>query len=506
MPKVDRLRSGVGGLRYEIVGRVTALPQAWNVPAHNPNFTGRGRELAALAEGLAAGSTVTVRGLGGVGKTQLAAEYAHARAGDYEVVWEIAAEEPASIADQFTELAARLGLRPEIVPEKLQAQVRDRLRAAAGWLLIFDDADRVEEIQPWLPGGAPSPAGSGHVIVTTRGGFSAPGPAMDLDVIDVADAVRLLRYRVPDLDQAAGEQIAGELGRLPLALEQAAAYLDHAGVPGEEYLGLLRGQADDLAQRGQVGLLTDMIAALWRISLDRVAAEDPAAIQLLEICACLAPEPVPLDLLTAHAELLPEPLSSTVAGDQVAFAETMALLVDYSLARRSLAGLQLHRLVQGAIRSRYDSLSPPADGAPLAVAMGLLCADAPAQTMDTWPVPPRWAVLLPHVLAATGRVDRAASQAGSASLADASWLLDQAGIYLRSRAQPAEARPLLERALAFVEAVHGPDHPEVAAVLNDLALVLRDLGQPEAARPLLERAEAMERGRGDRQARPEADA
>jgi hypothetical protein len=86
--------------------------------------------------------------------------------------------------------------------------------------------------------------------------------------------------------------------------------------------------------------------------------------------------------LAAHADLLPEPLSSTAAGDQVAFAETMALLVDYSLARRSLAGLQLHRLVQGAIRSRYDGPSPPADGGPLAVAMGLLCADAPEQAVQ----------------------------------------------------------------------------------------------------------------------------
>ena len=155
------------------------LPQVWKVPARNPNFTGRGPELDAVARGLAARSTVTVhsvRGMGGVGKTQLATEYAHAHAGDYEVVWWIAAAEPASIADQFTALAAQLGLDLDLVtdPETLHAQVQDRLRSVSGWLLVFDNANAVEEIQPWLPAG-PLPAGiAGHVIVTTRrGGFAA---------------------------------------------------------------------------------------------------------------------------------------------------------------------------------------------------------------------------------------------------------------------------------------------------------------------------------------------
>src|SRR5690348_15967423 len=114
-----------------------------------------------------------------VGKTQHATDYAHARARDYDVVWQIAAEEPASIPDQVTALAARLGLDPAADPETLQAQVHDHLRGEHGWLLIFDNADIVEDILPWLPGG-PLPAGvRGHVIVTTRrGGFSALGQVM----------------------------------------------------------------------------------------------------------------------------------------------------------------------------------------------------------------------------------------------------------------------------------------------------------------------------------------
>jgi hypothetical protein len=340
-----------------------ALPQIWKVPARNPSFTGRGPDLETMAQRLAAGPAVTVQsvhGLGGVGKTQLAAEYAYAHAGDYDLVWWIAAEEPASIPDQFAALAARLGLDPVADPEVVRDQVHDALRGVPGWLLIFDNADAAADILPWLPA-VPMPAGiAGHVITTTRrGGFGVLGPVMDLDVLGLPAAVRLLRSRVPGLDEDTGEQIARELGQLPLALEQAAAYMDRAQMPSGEYLGLLRTRAADLHARGQVTARTDTIATLWDISLDRISGESPAAVQLLGICAYLAPEPIPLDLFTAHPGQLPEPLS-LAAADQLAFGDTVAILVDYSLAKRTAAGLQLHRLVQAAIRARHDPASPPA--------------------------------------------------------------------------------------------------------------------------------------------------
>jgi hypothetical protein len=277
-------------------------------------------------------------------------------------VWWIAAEEPASIPDQFTALADRLGLDPAADPDVVRDQVHDALRGVPGWLLIFDNADAAGDILPWLPGG-PLPAGiPGHVITTTRrGGFAALGPAMDLDVIDLPAAVRLLRSRVPELGQDVGEQIARELGRLPLALEQAAAYIDRAQMPGGEYLDLLRTRAADLYARGQVTSRTDTIATLWDISLERISGESPATVQLLDICAYLAPEPIPLDLFTIHVGQLPEPLSFA-AGDRLAFGDTVAVLVDYSLAKRTSAGLQLHRLVQATIRARHNPASRPPAG------------------------------------------------------------------------------------------------------------------------------------------------
>ena len=120
-------------------------------------------------------------------------------------------------------------------------------------------------------------------------------------------------------------------------------------------------------------------------------------------------------------------------------------------------------------------------GGLLGVALGLLRADAPGGIMGAPGDWPRWAVLLPHVLAATSHAGQAGQELVPGSRDDLSWLLDRAGTYLRVQAQLTQARPLAERALAITEAAYGPDHPDVATRLNNLAWILRALGQ--AGRP-----------------------
>lgn len=197
------------------------------------------------------------------------------------------------------------------------------------------------------------------------------------------------------------------------------------------------------------------IATLWSLSFDRLRAVHPAAVQLLGLCAYLAPEPIPLDLFTDHPEQLPAPLDH-VAGDPLAFAETVGALIDYSLARRTDAGLLLHRLVQAVIRQ--PGPNQPQDSHPLPVVLGLLRADLPEEIMAAPQNWLRWRQLLPHVLTATAHHDDANPTAANAT----SWLLDRAATYQQTHGQSAIARPLLERALQLYETAYGPDHPVFA--------------------------------------------
>jgi tetratricopeptide (TPR) repeat protein len=453
-----------------------ALPEVFTAPGRNPHFTGRSAELDTICTGLGAGSVMTVHGLGGVGKSQTVIEYAHRHATAHQLVWWINAEQPALISSQLAALAEPLGLPTNADLDIAARAVCAELRRRHGWLLIFDNAEDVGHIRPFLPGG------TGHVLITTRrGGFGFVGPVLDLDVFSRPEAVALLFRRVPQLTDEHADAVAGLLGDLPLALEQAAAYLDQTQLPPADYLHLLTIRAADMYGRGRVVDHQHTVATLWSLSLEKLRSSQPAAVQLLNLCAYLAPEPIPLDLITDHPECLPAPLRH-VAGDALAFAETVGALVDYSLARRTNAGLLVHRLVQGVIRQ--PGVHQPEDPHPLRVVLNLLRTNLPDEIMGAVGNWPRWLQLLPHVLAATDHHD----DLNPSAAADASWLLDHAGIYQRSRGRLPSAPPLLERALRLRETACGPDHPAVATTLDHLALVVRDLGEPATARPLYEQA------------------
>jgi tetratricopeptide (TPR) repeat protein len=319
------------------------------------------------------------------------------------------------------------------------------------------------------------------LITTRRSGFRALGSVLDLDTLGRADAVALLRRRAPDLTGDQAGQLAGRLGDLPLALDQAAAYLDQSGMPAGEYLRLLDTRGADLHGRGRAAGHPGNVATVWSVSVDRLQASFPAAVQLLRLCAWLAPEPVPLDLFTGHSGLLPEPLAAAAA-DPVAFSDAVGALADYSLARRAEGTVAVHRLIQDVTRQR-TARPGAADGSkPLETVLALLRADLPGDILSTPGSWPRWRALLPSVLAATGHHEDPAGQDPTI------WLLNCAGAYLRSQGRYAEALPLHQRALRIREAALGPDHPHVATDLSHVGRALSYLGRYAEALPLQQRA------------------
>jgi hypothetical protein len=209
--------------------------------------------------------------------------------------------------------------------ERLLAELRGRGR----WLLIFDNAERPADIAAYQPGGA------GHLLITSRNpGWGALGGRLEVDVLTRTETIALLRARIPTLEEEVADRLAAELGDLPLAAAQAAGYLEHTDLPAVDYLRRFRTRRADLLARGDVVGYSGRLDTAWALSLERLGCEDPAAVELLELAAFLAPEPIPLSLVGEHAELLDEPLRSTAA-DPDTLADTVGALVGYSLARRS---------------------------------------------------------------------------------------------------------------------------------------------------------------------------
>ena len=273
-------------------------PRVWNIPARNPGFTGRDDLLAEVRERLLAGDKAVVQalhGMGGVGKTQLAAEYAHRFAGTYDLAWWINAEQGRLIGDQVAALGLALGC-VQAGTEAMRAAVLAELRQRGRWLLVFDNAEDPADVAPWLPGGG------GHVLITSRErGWAEVAAPVEIDVLARAESVAILRARVSVLAGADADQLAAELGDLPLAIAQAAGFMAETGMAADEFLGLLRTRAGQLLAQGAPGSYPRSLAAATGLIADRLARQDPAAAELASVCAFLAPEPIPEDLFTGAA-------------------------------------------------------------------------------------------------------------------------------------------------------------------------------------------------------------
>ena len=370
-------------------------PRVWNIPARNPGFTGRDDLLAEVRERLLAGDKAVVQalhGMGGVGKTQLAAEYAHRFAGTYDLAWWINAEQGGLIGDQFAALGACAGMRAGRGRDRgdagggagraagarpVAAGLRQRRGPRRRGTLA---ARRRRACADHLPG-----AGLGRGRRAGRGGRAGPGRVGG----DLAGPGR------PGSPDADADRLAAELGDLPLAIAQAAGFMAETGMAADEYLGLLRTRAGQLLAQGAPGSYPRSLAAATGLIADRLAREDPAAAELASVCAFLAPEPIPEDLFTGAVSVLPGELAARAA-DPLAWRQTLAHLTRQSLARIDHRGLQMHRLTQAILR---DRLTPAGAAATRKCTEAMLAASDPGDPPNpvTWP---RWARLMPHVLAA----------------------------------------------------------------------------------------------------------
>lgn len=285
----------------EVEGRVPSPrrhPVVGNLPPRNPAFTGRERWLSIMdttfrepvSDGLCA-----LHGEVGVGKTQLATEYAHRRQDGYDIVWWIPAEEPARIRDSLVELGKAAGLRVDVDATQTVALVLETLRTSEGrWLLVYDNLDRRSDIDGLVP-----PTGTGDVIITSRNSaeWATSAGAIEVDVFERPESIELIRHYggTTSIDDAG--LLAGSLGDLPLAVEHAAAWLANTGIPVSQYVEEFDRMVGQGPREGRPADHARTIRGLTKVALNRLRADAPATAELLELFACLGPEPISVDTL-----------------------------------------------------------------------------------------------------------------------------------------------------------------------------------------------------------------
>lgn len=342
------------------------MPAIWgNVPQRNKNFTGR----VALLEELRARLTGEVgqerdvtavlahalHGMGGVGKTQLAVEYAYRYAHEYDLVWWVPADQIPLVRSSLASLAPRLGLEG-VSPARLEDAINavtDALRLGRPyerWLIIFDNADQPEEIRDLLP------TGSGHVIVTSRNHrWQNVAETVEVDVFSRQESLGFLERRVPGIKPDEAGRLAEELGDLPLALEQAGALQVETGMSVEEYLELLEEESTKVLAENQPTDYPVGVAAAWSLSVTRLQERMPAAWELLRRLAYFGPEPIERDIFKGGRHVLSEHLRAEFA-DPIMFSRAIRELGRYALVRvdNYHKTLQVHRLIQRLIRDEVD--------------------------------------------------------------------------------------------------------------------------------------------------------
>jgi tetratricopeptide (TPR) repeat protein len=454
----------------DLAGPVAGLPRR---PVRV--FEGRDQAFGVLEQALEVrgGAVVTqaVYGLGGVGKSELALQYAGAHRGDYGLVWWITAADAGQVEAGLAGLAGRLCPVVAVAGTTGDAAgwATGWLQSHDGWLLILDNVEDPADVEPLL-----GQLGGGHVIITTRrdADWGRLADPVQLDLLDPAAAAQVLILRTGQhsaADEADAAQIAAELGFLPLALDQAAAYIVQQRISPAAYLTSLRRNPARMHAAGTDAQRT--IARLWDLHITAIHSKNSAAARLLSVLARYAPDAIPRAMLGGDT-----PREDTD--------EALGLLASYSMITLTTGSVTIHRLLQAVILTRPDSTGDDVRSL-RDTALNWLNAvlpDDPDTNMAGWPL---LRALVPH---AETLASHFPPREQPESLGR---MQNEIALFLNSQGDYAQALPLRQSALAIYDATLGPDHPHTATGLGNLAITYHDLGRPADALPLDERALAI---------------
>ncbi|MEU9170887.1 FxSxx-COOH system tetratricopeptide repeat protein [Streptomyces sp. NPDC048420] len=467
-PLATPARRGTGGTQPRFPPRAD-WPEVWDVRRlRNPHFTGRDAVIEAVRRAVLAERRTSVQalhGAGGIGKTQVALEYAYRFAEQYDLVWWVDAEQTEQVPARYAELAAQVGeAKPDAGAETNARYALEYLRTHDRWLIVLDNAEDPRQLRAWLP------EGSGHVLITARDpAWKRIVPDLALGVFSRKESLTYLERQLPTVTEQTADALADALGDLPLALAQAAGALSE-GTPPDHYLQLLRTNTAELLNDGEVYDYPVSVAATVMFAADRLDTGHPEAAAVLRLAAFLGPEPIPTKwLVKARATL------STVPGDPQDIRwprSALQPLAQYGLAVVGPDAFQVHRLTQAVVRhvSADQAEGPVQDVAALLATLDPGDPELP----ETWP---EWSSLTQHL---TATLD---TMIYRAELRPA---LLTAATYLIRNAQHDAAHNLARTLRETWKASLSEDDPDTLRAAHLVAVALNEMARFEEALPLIE--------------------
>jgi tetratricopeptide (TPR) repeat protein len=496
---VKGIKETIGELRSTL--RTTSkdrLLPFWNVPYwQNPFFTGREDVLADLQRAFASLQAPlqaqALSGLAGVGKTQVAVEYAYRHASSYRAILWVHADSPEILLSSFVDLSEVLDLpeRNEANQPSIVRAVKRWLQQNTQWLLVVDNLEDIDLLRDLVP----SPH-SGHILVTTRSHRTGQiARRIYLEPMQIDDGALLLLRRAKllapgaplndasEADNAVAKKIAEAVHGLPLALDQAGAYIEETERSLSDYVDLYQQYSSSLLKRrGASGHDHPApVTTTFSLSFEKVKALNPTAIELLEFCAFLHPDAIPEEMIIGGASALP-PLLRTAATDPIKFDRAIEDLLKFSFVRRKSDQniLIVHRLVQAVVK---EAMSEERQREYMEQVVRVI------NTVFPSPEFPNWSRCQRYLLQAqtAGKL----IQQGNVLLPEASQLLYRVGGYLYQRGLYDEAEGLLTRASVMAEVLLGGDHPTLIPILNMLGKVYFLQGRYSQVEPLLLRSLAL---------------
>jgi TIR domain/Tetratricopeptide repeat len=348
-------------------------------------FMGRVSELTWIREQLAPDArAIALTGLGGVGKSRVAYEYAIAREDHYGLIWRMSCSSQTEFSASLAGLAAALG---SIVPGASGAaeshQIEDfaaALKRREPCLILAEDLADPTLLKALMPLNVRC-----HVIATCRDA-TIELPSFEVRTFDRQQSVQfLVRGQSAASDESAVEELAIELGGLPLALTQARAYVRNTGVSFVEYLSLFRGRTAELLAEPQPGDYPATVATTWSLSFDALRRDAVDAVALIEFLAVLAPSPVPRILF---GYLSTPPVGVARLSDPMVANAAIAAARRFSLVEVDGSSVWLHNLVSVVVGLRLAARG--------STSMTLAAIESMSAMLET--LPDGIVLLLPHAM------------------------------------------------------------------------------------------------------------